>query len=205
MTTWDILIASITYRTEQLIALLKELERQSVPGVGVLVYRDNRHATYGDKCQRLYEASKADYVSMVDDDDWVAEDYVASVMKALRQKPDYVGYRVLWTEHGAPQIPIVHSLEYDGWGGTSEFLYRDITHKNPLRRELALRARFEGDAAADVRWADDLRGQGVVKDEVFIDRDLYHYLAHGPYEAGGYPPMPDPPPRPEFDFVTWVE
>jgi hypothetical protein len=42
--------------------------------VGVLVYRDNREQLYGPKCQALYQASQADYVSMLDDDDWVADD-----------------------------------------------------------------------------------------------------------------------------------
>ena len=113
--TWDILIASIAHRTDMLTDLLAELKRQLVPGVGVLVYRDNRQQLYGPKCQRLYDASKADYVSMLDDDDWISEDYIQAVMEALREKPDYVGYKILYTEHGQPQIPIIHSLQYRGW------------------------------------------------------------------------------------------
>ena len=77
--TWDILIATITHRTDMLTGLLEHLERQLVPGVGVLVYRDNREQLYGPKCQRLYNASQADYVSMLDDDDWVSDDYIQAV------------------------------------------------------------------------------------------------------------------------------
>lgn len=202
--TWDILIASIVHRTEMLTELLQELKRQLLPGVGVLVYRDNREKLYGPKCQRLYDASQADYVSMIDDDDWVSEDYTKSVMEALRERPDYVGYQVFYTEHGEPQIPVVHSLKYGGWINTPEALYRDICHKNPLRRELAIQAPWEGDGGADIVWADTLRRLGIVKTEAFIPRPLYHYRSTGAYSSSSLPPMDDPPPRPDFDFVTWV-
>jgi hypothetical protein len=202
--TWDILIASIVHRTDMLTELLAELERQLVPGVGVLVYRDNRQALYGPKCQRLYHASQADYVSMLDDDDWIADDYIAAVMDALEQGPDYVGYRILYTEHGLPQIPVIHSLQYGGWSNSSEALYRDICHKNPVRRELAVQAPWDGDGGADIVWADTLRQLGCVKTEVFVDRELYHYRSTGAYSSSGLAPMDDPPPQPDMDFVTWV-
>jgi hypothetical protein len=201
--TWDILIASIAHRTDQLDALLDHLKGQLRPGVGVIVYRDNREQLYGPKCQALYDASTADYVSMLDDDDWVADDYIPAVKKALRQKPDYVGYRVLYTEHGVPQQPVIHSLRYNGWLNDGQALCRDICHKNPVRRDLAVQARWGGDGGADIVWADQLRG--LVKDEVFIDRELYHYRSTGAYNTSDLPPLEDPPPRPDHDWVTWLE
>jgi hypothetical protein len=200
--TWDILIATIAHRTELLAALLDHLEPQLQPGVGVLVYRDNREQLYGPKCQRLYEASKADYVSMLDDDDWVADDYIPAVMEALKQRPDYVGYRVLYTEHGEPRKPVIHSLEFDGWFENAENLCRDICHKNPLRRDLAARATWDGDGGADQTWANQLRG--LVETEVFIDRELYHYRSTGAYDTSNLQPLEDPPPPPDHGFVTWV-
>lgn len=202
--TWDILIASIVHRTDMLTELLAELERQLVPGVGVLVYRDNRQALYGPKCQRLYDSSQADYVSMLDDDDGISEDYVEAVMEALRERPDYVGYKILYTEWGEPQMPIVHSLSAGGWFESGGTLYRDICHKNPLRRDLATQASWEGDGGADITWAFTLRQLGCVKTEVFIDRELYHYRSTGAYSSSGLAPMENPPPRPAVDWVTWV-
>jgi hypothetical protein len=200
--SWDILIASIAHRTDELTALLDHLEKQLVPGVGVIVFRDNREQVYGPKCQALYEASQADYVSMLDDDDWVADDYIPTVARAMNSRPDYVGYRVLYTEHGQPQAPVIHSLQYDGWHATPDGLLRDICHKNPVRRELAIQAKWYGDGGADIYWADQLRG--TVKTEVFIDREMYHYRSTGSYNTSSIPPMQDPPPRPEHDWVTWI-
>jgi hypothetical protein len=45
-------------------ALLAELGRQLLPGVGVRVFRDNLETVYGEKCQRLLDSSTADYVSL---------------------------------------------------------------------------------------------------------------------------------------------
>jgi hypothetical protein len=136
--TYDILICSIEHRADMLDALLAELERQLVPGVGVRVFRDNLETVYGEKCQRLLDSSTADYVSFLDDDDWVAEDFISSIMAALKQEPDYVGFKVLYTIDGAPQIPVFHTLTCDGWVNNAEALYRDIVHFNPIRRDLAI-------------------------------------------------------------------
>ena len=200
--TWDILIATIVHRTDMLTELLEHLERQLVPGVGVLVYRDNREQLYGPKCQRLYDASQADYVSMLDDDDWVSDDYIPAVMEALKERPDYVGYKILYTEFGVaadPDHPLPQVRRLVRHPGA---LYRDICHKNPLRRDLAIQAPWEGDGGADITWAFALRQLGIVKTEVFIDRELYHYRSTGAYNSSGLAPMDDPPPRPDFDFVT---
>ena len=87
-----------------LAGLLAQLERQLVPGVGVLVYRDNREQLYGPKCQRLYEPPRPT-TSRCCDDDWVSDDYIQAVTEALRERPDYVGYKMLYTEHGAAADP----------------------------------------------------------------------------------------------------
>lgn len=205
--TWDILMCSIVHRTEMLAELLGELKRQLVPGLGVRVFRDNLETGYGEKCQRLLESSSADYVSFLDDDDWIAEDFVAAIMGALTKRPDYVGFKVRFTSDGQVQMPVYHTLKYDGWVDTPDALYRDIVHFNPIRRDLAVKSYWEGGDGADRRWAERLRDLGCVKDEVFIDRELHHYRwRRGDTFTRGRSPLPDDeiPPRPDFDFVTWL-
>lgn len=201
--TWDILIASIVHRTDMLRSLLREFNRQMVPGVGIRVYRDNLELPYGDKCQVLLDSSEADYVSFFDDDDWPAEDFIPAIMDALKRRPDYVGFDVDFTEDGVKQQPVHHSLQHPGWVNNPEALYRDIVHFNPIRRELAVQGKWAGGCGADRAWADQLRGLGVVRSEVYIDRELLHYR-----HVGGQftvpPPMPNPPPRPNVGFVEWV-
>jgi len=210
---WDLLVCSIAHRTEMLTELLGEFARQRAElenpaSVSVIVFRDNLQTEYGAKCQALLEASTADYVSWFDDDDWPAPDFMASVLEALEEQPDYVGFKVRYTEDGVPQVPVYHTLRYSGWVNNPEALYRDIVHFNPIRRDLALRGRWEGGDGADRRWADQLRALGCVREEVFIDRELHHYR-HRPADtftvASLRAPLEQPPEAPLAPpWVRWL-
>jgi hypothetical protein len=103
--TWDILICSIEHRADMLDALLAELERQLLPGVGVRVFRDNLETVYGEKCQRLLDSSTADYVSFLDDDDWIAEDFIATIMDALKTGRTMSGSRCSTRSTGTRRSP----------------------------------------------------------------------------------------------------
>lgn len=205
--TWDILVASIAHRTVMLTELLGELSRQLVPGVGVHVCRDNLQLNIGEKRSRLLASSTAEYIAFVDDDDMINLRYVELVTKALQSRPDYVGCKVRWTEDGQAQRPVYHSLTHRGWFHTPLGLYRDISHLNPIRRELAVRGTWSGDYAEDRRWAKSLRKQRCLKTEVWIDEELYWYR-HKPQD--GFPgsaaqaPLDEIPPLPDAPFVTWV-
>jgi hypothetical protein len=171
----------------------------------VHVCRDNLELQYGDKCQILLDSSEADYVSFFDDDDWPAEDFVGAIAEALEERPDYVGFDVKFTEDGVPQAPVHHSLQHPGWHNGSDALYRDIVHFNPILRLLAIQGRWQGGEGADRRWADELRANGCVQTEVYIERELLHYR-----HVGGCFTIPAPlaeiPPAPQGfdDFVTWL-
>jgi hypothetical protein len=136
--SWDILIASILHRHATLCELLADLDGQWQPGLGVRLYRDNLEAAYGDKIRVLLESSSADYVSCVDDDDLLAPGGVARVMTALAGRPDYTGFAVHWTRNGTAAAPVEHSLRHGGWGSADGTLLRDLSEKNPIRREIAL-------------------------------------------------------------------
>lgn len=205
MTTWDILVCSITHRTGLLCELLDELGRQVVPGVGVHVFRDNLETGYGAKCQALMDSSTADYVSFIDDDDNVAPTFVADIVAALDSQPDYVGFRVRYTEDGVLQMPVYHTLRYGGWQNTPEALYRDIVHFNPIRRTIASSVPWVGENGADATWAAGVRAGGQCRNEVFIDKEL-HYYQHRPHDTFLAPrsPLPNPPARPDYPWVTWL-
>jgi hypothetical protein len=179
VTTWDILLPTMPHRHDQMCALLAELDRQHQPGMGMIIYRDNLqregNASYG-KWQDLEEMSQADYTSFIGDDDFVAPDFVAQVMKALESGPDYVGFPVRYTYNGEQQAPVEHSLRHGGWYTAGALLCRDIVHHNPIRRELALLAEWRTtEQTADVAWASDLRNTGKVREEAWIDEPMYYY------------------------------
>ena len=175
---YNILIPTIPHRHAQLCELLAELDRQWQPGVGVLVYRDNLQASLREKNQVLLESSLADYVSWLDDDDWLAPGYLFEVMQSLARNPDYVGFEVEWTIDGVPQLPVEHSLRHAGWLNAEDRLTRDITALNPLRRKLALLGRwtdFPRDHGADKHWASQVAASGECRTEAFVSRPMYFY------------------------------
>lgn len=176
---YEILIPTIPHRHDKLCALLERLNRQiPVEGlVGVRLYRSD----YGDpplhaKFQALMEASTADYISWLDDDDSVAGDFVASVVQALTDEPDYVGFPVEYSVDGVVQMPVEHSLRHPEWLNLGTMLARDITALNPIRRKLALLGKWEPpDHGADSNWARQIRETGLLTREAFIPRPMYFY------------------------------
>lgn len=219
MTTWDLLLPTIPHRHALLCPLLAELDRQWQPGFGMILYRDNMDrpglASYG-KWQDLMEASAAEYISFIGDDDWVAPDFVGRVLKVMEEKPDYVGYPVKYTRDGVPQVRVEHSLRHGRWNDLNDayrigMLVRDIVHHNPIRRELALLARW-GTAYQheDYLWSCKLRETGKVRTEAWIPEPMYYYQetaqawTHLAARKALPGPMPEDeiPPLPQYHWLT---
>ncbi len=133
----------------------------------------------GENRQRMIEGIGdlgVDYISFVDDDDLVSDEYVSTILPLL-DGVDYIGFRVQCYMDGVPFSKTFHSLKYDRWWNDEHGYYRHISHLNPIRRELALLAPMEGGVGEDHRWADRLYATGKVRTEHFIDRVMYHYYS----------------------------
>lgn len=175
---WQILIASVWARTGLLLPLLEHLSAQTAEHQGrveVLVDRDNGDKPVGVKRTRLLEHATADYVSFVDDDDWVSDDYVHRVTLALTDHPDAVGFRLAYTRDGVPQKPAVHSALFTQWAETPDCYQRTINHLNPVRRQLALLgAPFQDGFGEDHAYATRIAPR--LRTEVFLDGEpVYEY------------------------------
>lgn len=176
---WTVLVATLGQRSDRFRRLLDALLPQLEPYAGrvtVLAYRNNGERPLSHVRQTLVEHATSDYVSFVDDDDLVPPYHVDEVTRCLEDDVDYVGWRMQCVLDGVPLKPTFHSLRYDRWWDDDRGYYRDVSHLNPVRRELALRADFRrGDPPEDVSWADQLRGQ--LKTECYVDRVMYLYQA----------------------------
>lgn len=178
--TWTIAIPTLGERRDLFARLcdrlLPQLDRHE-GRVKVLAYWNNGHPPLPEIRQQMVEATTTDYISCVDDDDLVADDYVDEIMRALTERPDQVGFRVQCYSDGVPTAISFHSLKHSGWRNEADAYYRDLSHINPIRTALARRANFRRTKlrqAEDRAWVAQLRGR--VKTEVYIDRVMYHYL-----------------------------
>lgn len=218
---WDINICSIRSRWESLRDLLECLASQSPDTylVRVNVFLDNPgEHTYPAKCQALLERSKGRYVSMLDDDDMVAPDFIPCIAERTKGYrhltsiwPHYVGFGVRYTIDGVEQLPVVHSLRYNGWNRIDDgprVLQRDITQFNPMLRSKAVLGTWDEPGwQADWRWANQIRATGQVTREEYIDRQMYYKQdrSGGDFRAGHAVSDRDVPELfPSWPWLRWI-
>lgn len=187
--TWSILVPTLGERRPLFERLMAGLLPQVDPYAGrvrVVGWYNNGSPSLPQIRQTMVERASTEYISFVDDDDLVSQDYVAEIVGALDQDPDYVGFQVQCYSDGAPIGVAYHSLEFNRWVNLTGRYERDISHLNPIRRRHALRANFaktRPGGAEDRAWADQLRRAKVLRTQVVIPRILYHYL----YSTGKTP------------------
>lgn len=183
---WTILIPTIGQREPLLLRLLDVLLPQldAYGGdVRVLAWRNNGSPTLGEIRDGLVRAADSEYVSFVDDDDLVSPHYVARIVQAIDQHdgwPDHVGFQLEYTtdDDGAAGREIVdHSLRHRRWHRDSAgMLCRDLTHIDPIRRQIALQGTFvvrRPGRAEDRFWVKQVRSW--VATEAYVPEVLYHY------------------------------
>lgn len=171
---WSILILTIPGREKLLQRLLDRLEPQikGNPEIETVVLKNL--GSIGEGRQKLLEKSRGEYVCFVDDDDLVDDNYIERIFPLL-DGVDYVGFQVMTFRDGKLYGVAYHSLKHKDWRSGKMYSERDISHLNPIRRELALQAQMEGDFGEDGRWANRLRELGIVKTEHYIPEVMYFY------------------------------
>lgn len=175
----SILIPTVIGRESMFDLLLQELKRQSDgKNVEIIVCKDNKEISIGSKRQKLIEEAKGEYIVFVDDDDWIAPDYVDQIL--ANTGSDAIGFQIECTFDGKGKCLASASKRYKDWGENRDgFRYvRSIYHKTPVRRELALKAGFK-----DMRFGEDydysMRIMALIKSEACINKVMYYYRYKG--------------------------
>lgn len=158
--------------------MVEMLTPQLTPDIEVVVYWNRGTKTIGEYRQALLEHARGTYISFVDDDDRIADDYCERILEAIGERPDYVGFELLYTHMSRHhprgyEVQVFHSLRHRGWHQRGRSLYRDVTHLNPIRRDIALQVPFNGGPGEDRRWAQAVRP--LLSTEVYIDDVMYFY------------------------------
>lgn len=173
---WTILIATLGSRSSRFQRLLGSLMPQVDAAGGrvrVLALWNNGERSLGEVRQDLVDEATGTYISFIDDDDEVPEYYVRQVLPLL-DGVDYIGWAMQCWVDGNKLKPTYHSLRYSDWTEDGSGYYRDISHLNPVRRELALTADFRrAGKPEDVSWAAQLRGS--LRTEHYIPDVMYYY------------------------------
>ncbi len=173
--TLDILMCCLQSRIEKAEALRKSIHEQARgKDVRILVEVDDGKLTIGTKRNQLVQRSDADYVCFVDDDDTVADNYVESLLDALRSRPDVVTFNgtILWMGIWKPwEIKLGHGFTE----AKGKFL-RPPNHLCPVKRSIALNFPFpDKNHGEDTAYASAMAQAKALKKEVHIEKELYFY------------------------------
>lgn len=183
----SILICSLDKREDKLKRLMDVLQSQVNDDVEIIVKSDSGQMEIGKKRNILLEESTGEYISFVDDDDLVSDDYVKKIIEATVLKPDCCGLQGIITFQGKSPRMFIHSLKYKEWFEQNNIYYRCPNHLNPVKREIALQVKFP-----EVNFGEDkdysIRLLPLLKEEIFIPGVIYHYL----YEKAGPPTVAKP-------------
>ncbi|MGP8214737.1 MAG: glycosyltransferase family 2 protein [Bacteroidia bacterium] len=159
--------------------LQKQVERSEIPqncgSVEILWLGDNKTMSVGEKRNKLLSLAKGDYVCFVDDDDWVADDYIDAILQGIEQKKDCVTFDAIYSADGGKEVPVHFSvnnlLNVDEPGKAR---LRVPNHLIPVKREYALATKFpEKSFGEDTDYG--LRIRRLLKTEYHIERPMYYY------------------------------
>lgn len=171
----SILVPTMPGREGKLASLLAILDGQidDRPDVELLVLRDNRGMTIGEKRNRMVQIARGTYVTFVDDDDLVSADYVAAITaKLAAESPDVLCYLLVVEGHGNRRLCRYHpDLRHQN---LPHEYRRKPNHLMVWRREIALREQYPPiQTGEDTMWADQMAKHA--KKISVIDRILYTY------------------------------
>jgi Glycosyl transferase family 2 len=175
---WTILIPTTGNREKKFRRLIGSLAPQLGQAEGTVTVQalwNNGERPLAAYRQDLITCATSQYVSFIDDDDEIPEDFVKTILPLLDGQVHFIGFTVDLDFDGVPQKQTLISPEYGDWWEDDHFYYRDITYVNPIRRDIALQhADFtKAGWPEDSGWVKQLRGH--LYNFHIIDKVMYFY------------------------------
>lgn len=182
----SILIATTTDRRAMFESLLMEFNKQNElykDEVEILFEEDNKELTIGAKRNILLKRATGEWIVFFDSDDYPFDYYIETIYNVIDDHTldiDCIGVNIIMTTNNTNLQRCCHSLRYPQWKGDGRTkidgwdYVRNITHFNPVRRELALRTGFKNIRFGEDRDYSD-RLFPLLKKEYYIPYPLFHY------------------------------
>lgn len=177
-------IPTVVGREQSLEALKAEINQQIKvynleKEVEVLVDKDNKEVSIGLKRNRMYQKSKGIFTVQIDDDDWIAGDFVTQCYKGTLTACNCIGYHELCTFDGGNVRKSDFSLKHTAWREFQNPIngfhhFRTPFFKTPIRTDICRRV-----GVKDMRWGEDhdfaKRIYSHLHEEYYINKVMYHY------------------------------
>ena len=161
--------------------IMKELVKQvgNRKDIEIIGLFDNKMKSIGAKRQDLLSLARGEYLTFVDDDDRISDDYVSSIIHAIETNPDIdcIVYNSITCINGGSPILCKYGIEFeydyilDGkeWRGKPA---HTMIWKSSIAKTHQFNDMGHGE---DVNWVK--RAYLDIKTQHRIDKVLYHYDA----------------------------
>lgn len=172
----SILIPTLPERQANLDRLVKSITAQGHQDeVQILWDRAGREVPTGRKRNSLLNSCSTEYFSFVDDDDQIPDYYVSEMLNAISKGPDVITFIGYMTTNGKERRNFTIKLGSQYIEKNGHF-YRFPNHLCGFKRDLVKHIQFpEVWQQEDYMWANTINKKGLLKTEVHIQRDMYHY------------------------------
>jgi len=176
--TLSILVASTHTRYDNFLPkmmkmLYSQLNDSNRGVVEILTFIDNKERSIGVKRNDLISLARGKYVTFIDDDDRITDDYVSTLLEHIKDQ-DVICFKVEVSLNGSEPKICYYSKNYGTDYNTPDAYYRLPNHLMCYRRELV-----ESVGYKDMQCGEDSdfakRILPLIKEELCIDRILYYY------------------------------
>lgn len=179
---WTIGILTVPQRKDKLSRLIAKLNDQLLTSIShrieILILDDDGTRTVGDKRNEVLDKANGKYISFIDDDDLISENYILKIFNKLNKEIyDGIGFWGLYYISENPIMLFNHANINNGHFKKDGKQYRPLNHLNPVRTKIAKSIRFPNkNYAEDSDYCDRLLESGLIKSEYNFDEVMYHYL-----------------------------
>lgn len=134
-----------------------------------------RSMSIGTKRNLMLGSCASDYFSFIDSDDLVSENFVEEIGIALMSQPDVVTMQGTMTTDGKDKRSWTIKLGSDYTEKNGHY-YRWPNHLAIMRNRLVRHVKFpDVKSGEDFEWSKKIHSLGLLKTEVHIPRQIYHY------------------------------
>lgn len=178
----SILIPSVSERRntflpkslDMLYGQLENLPEQDQKQVEIIYLIDNKTMMLGDKRNLMVDMAKGEYISFVDCDDRISDDYISSLLEGIKSGADAVVFLAEVSLNGNPPKICRYSKDYPNDYNTATEYHRLPNHIPCIKKSVSKKASFPSlKRAEDSGYARLLKPH--IRTEYKIDKVLYYY------------------------------
>jgi glycosyltransferase involved in cell wall biosynthesis len=171
----SILTPTIPERSSQVTALQEKLALQigSLP-IEHVILSDNRTRSIGAKRQALADIARGEYLAFVDDDDDISDEYVSSLLEAIKTGADVITFLQRAIYNGLESEVHFGINNHDGPFNAGAITLRAPWHVCAWKRSKVEGCLFsESNYGEDLTWC--LQARRRIKTACHVDRVLHTY------------------------------